>query len=191
MGRSAVGKDTLVAALCEKYNLKRLVSYTTRPKRIGEADTHIFISKKDFPLYKDDIVAYTKIGEYEYFATRQQLDDCDFYIIDPIGYMTLHQDYNLAKSYRFVPIMCTLPEGVRSARSAQRRDERAVYEARSAAEDKEFVAFDHWDLCDENKWYVDTTDLDSAMDEVMKIIKQSEFTTRLLTNIGIRYHRGV
>ena len=191
MGRSAVGKDTLVAALCEKYNLTRLVSYTTRPKRIGEADTHIFISKEDFPKYQQDIVAYTQIGEYEYFATRQQLDECDFYIIDPIGYNTLHNDPNLANSYRFIPIMCTLPEGARGARSAQRRDDRAVFEARSAAEDAEFVAFDEEPIDGEDKWYVDTTDLDSAMDEVIKIIKQSEFTTRLLTNIGIRYHRGV
>ena len=83
VGRTASGKDSLARAIAEKYGLKILSSYATRPKRIGETNEHIFISPEDVQKYQNDIVAYTKIGNYEYFSTKQQLLECDFYIIDP------------------------------------------------------------------------------------------------------------
>ena len=66
VGQSSSGKDS-IASLLEKDGYKILKSYTTRPKRIGEGNTHIFIKPKDVYQYKNDFVAYTKIGDYEYF----------------------------------------------------------------------------------------------------------------------------
>lgn len=84
VGRTGSGKDYLAYKFCSKYNLKELKSYTTRPKRFEDEDTHIFINPEDSKLYTDR-VAETNINGYEYFATKQQVEDCDIYLIDPNG----------------------------------------------------------------------------------------------------------
>ena len=48
MGESGSGKDTITKELSNKYGLKVLKSYTTRPKRYDDEDTHIFISEEEF-----------------------------------------------------------------------------------------------------------------------------------------------
>ena len=68
-----------------KRGYKKLKSYTTRPKRVNEGDTHVFIDESEVPKYVDQMVAHTKIGEYHYFATSEQLQENDIYIIDPNG----------------------------------------------------------------------------------------------------------
>ena len=45
LGRTASGKDSLVNKLCERTNLKSVTSYTTRPRRTNEGDTHIFTTE--------------------------------------------------------------------------------------------------------------------------------------------------
>jgi len=84
VGESSSGKDSL-ATLLENDGYKVLKSYATRPRRQNEGNTHIFISPEEVEQYKDDMIAYTKIGEYEYFSTKQQLIENDIYIIDPEG----------------------------------------------------------------------------------------------------------
>ena len=52
LGRSAVGKDTMINRLKAKYPrvIYKLLSYTTRPKREGEIDRvdYFFITKEEF-----------------------------------------------------------------------------------------------------------------------------------------------
>ena len=85
LGRSGRGKDTCAKYLTDKYGLTQVKSYTTRPKRGENEDTHIFINKSEVNNYINDMAAYTKIGEYEYFATKTQVQENDIYIIDPKG----------------------------------------------------------------------------------------------------------
>lgn len=82
MGRTAAGKDRF-AQILEANGLKGVKSYTTRPKRNDE-DNHIFVSQEEADSIQDR-AAYTKIGDYEYFATKDQIENADFYIIDPKG----------------------------------------------------------------------------------------------------------
>ena len=88
VGRTASGKDTLREILETKYRWKFVKSYTTRKKRFEEENTHIFISKECSSEYKDK-VAQTFIDngfeEDEYFATRDEVEESDGYIIDPNG----------------------------------------------------------------------------------------------------------
>lgn len=89
VGRTGVGKDTLRKKLEEKLGWKFVKSYTTRSKRHPDEDTHIFISKNAASKY-DDRIAHTVIsngsGEKdEYFATKQQFEEADAYIVDPFG----------------------------------------------------------------------------------------------------------
>ena len=52
-GKSGCGKTTIASLLQEKYNLKVIQSYTTRPPRYKNEEGHIFISKEEFDNLKD------------------------------------------------------------------------------------------------------------------------------------------
>lgn len=118
VGESSSGKDS-IANLLEKKGYKILKSYTTRPKRKEEKETHIFITDEEVNQYKDDIIAYTRIGNYQYFATKQQLFDSDIYIIDPYGLRSLK---NNNKDIRFITIYIYVKEYERRQRARQRGD---------------------------------------------------------------------
>ena len=67
MGRTASGKDSLVNKLSERTGLKQLISYTTRPPREGEGNTHIFVSEEEYQimLANGDVAVDTNIsGNY-------------------------------------------------------------------------------------------------------------------------------
>lgn len=83
IGRSGTGKDYLANLLAQR-GLSVVKSYTTRPRRSPQEDTHIFIAPEEARNYPDR-VATTTIGGYEYFTTADQIRNCDVYIIDPIG----------------------------------------------------------------------------------------------------------
>ena len=63
----------------ENIKLNPVVSYTTRPMRPNEQNgvEHLFISDSEALeiLNNENIVAYTRIGEYKYFVTLDQLLD--------------------------------------------------------------------------------------------------------------------
>ena len=48
MGRSGAGKDSLVNKLSERTNLTAITSYTTRPRRENEGNTHVFVTEDVF-----------------------------------------------------------------------------------------------------------------------------------------------
>lgn len=153
VGQTASGKDSLVNTMCQlekppiqdafgdfwwQGNYKQLISYTTRPRRENEGDTHIFIQPNEVEQYKDQIIAYTKIGEYEYFATKDQLKECDFYIIDYLGIQTL-RSHNLDDEFRFVTIFINTPDKIREERALQnRKDNAEVFYARNTTEALQF-----------------------------------------------------
>lgn len=90
VGRTGTGKDKLRRILQQKYGWKFVCSHTTRARRPGETDTHIFISKEEaakIPSEDKVAVTFLKNGdeENEYFTTRKQVEDADAYIIDPNG----------------------------------------------------------------------------------------------------------
>ena len=91
VGRTGSGKDYLANQLCNTFNLVQLKSFTTRPKRTNDEDTHIFITESESKNYEDR-VAETVINGYEYFATRHQVYTSDIYLIDPNGIKTLLQN---------------------------------------------------------------------------------------------------
>lgn len=86
-GPSGCGKSTVVEEL-NKLGYKSADSYTTRPKRYANEGGHTFITQEQFDKLVDK-VAYTHFNGYDYCVTREMLDGCDFYIIDPAGIQTL------------------------------------------------------------------------------------------------------
>ena len=87
IGPSGCGKSTIVSEL-NKLGYKSPDSYTTRPRRYPNEGGHTYITKDEYDKLEDK-VAYTKFNNYEYCVTRQMLDGCDLYIVDPAGVETL------------------------------------------------------------------------------------------------------
>lgn len=144
VGETSSGKDTFVNKICEECGYNKLISYATRPRREGEGDTHIFISEDEAKLFVDKMIAYTRIGEYQYFATIPQLYKSDFYIIDPNGvdYMKFITQYKNINDVRFVTIYINTPQDIRKERAIKtRKDNIEVYFNRALAEQEQFTNF--------------------------------------------------
>ena len=138
-GRSATGKDTLVDKLCERTGLTKLISYTTRERRNGEGKTHKFVSEEVYHQMKAEgkVAAETKIGEYYYWSTIDQLYENDVYIIDCIGVKTL-QNLNLP-NLNFVTVYIHIDEQERQRRALELRgDDKKKFISRSFSEKKQF-----------------------------------------------------
>lgn len=140
VGRTSSGKDSLVEEICKNEGYKQLKSYATRPKRQGEGNTHTFITKDEVAQYKNDMIAYTQIGEYEYFATKQQLLESDFYIIDYRGIEYMKSLPINLNDIRFVTICIKAPDSMREARAlGSRHDHPEIFYKRCFTEDKQFT----------------------------------------------------
>lgn len=96
IGKSGSGKNYIANKL-ERKGFTSVKSYTTRPIRHddpNDINTHTFISPDRVSEYKDDIVADTYFNGAYYFATRQQLNEADIYILDKAGLIQLYHNYH-------------------------------------------------------------------------------------------------
>lgn len=138
VGGSASGKDSVANKLTMDKGYRQLISYTTRPRRGGEGDTHIFITNDEVEQYQEDMIAYTKIGSFQYFATRQQLENSDIYVIDPTGAKYLKQ---IVDDIKFITVHINLPEEVRFQRAIKRGDKKGNIIKRFIDESTRFEEF--------------------------------------------------
>lgn len=148
-GRSGAGKDYLVSKIIELSKeitgkaFTTVKSYTTRPPRYENEDTHIFIAKEDVNKYPDK-VAITKIGEYEYFATAEQVNSSEIYVIDPKGIDELIKNM---PDTEFQIVYVQADEDInRRINAVKRADdkirEEEIFSARDAAENEQFTEFE-------------------------------------------------
>jgi guanylate kinase len=139
MGRTSCGKDTLVSKLCERTGLTAITSYTTRPRRDGEGNTHIFsdIGVYEKMMVEGNVAAHTEIAGNTYWTTIDQLYKNSVYIIDPHGVDTLRK-LNLP-NLRIVTIYINVPDEIRKDRALnQRGDDRFTFLKRDIAERDQF-----------------------------------------------------
>ena len=139
VGRTASGKDSLVGKLCERTDLKAVISYTTRPRRENEGDTHIFTTEDVYEQMQTEgkVAAYTQISGYHYWTTIDQLYENDLYIIDYKGIETL-RELNLP-DIRFVTVFVNVPDKVREERALKKRtDDKFGFRKRSLDEAAQF-----------------------------------------------------
>lgn len=138
MAESSAGKDTVVNKLCEKTGYNQLISYTTRPRRKNEGDTHIFVTEENYQemLAIGQVAAYTEINGYRYWCTIDQLYVTDIYVIDPMG-VRLLKSLNIP-NLRLVSVYINVPEKIREQRAKSRGDDMSVYRARSLSERQQF-----------------------------------------------------
>ena len=139
LGKSASGKDTLANRLCNRANLSQLISYTTRPRRTNEGETHKFVSKEDYQamLANNEVAVDTNIAGNYYWATIKQLYEADVYIIDCVGYKKL-KELNLP-GLRLVSVFINVPDNIREERALNKRgDDRLIFRKRCIDENTQF-----------------------------------------------------
>lgn len=139
MGETASGKDTITKRLCEDTGMKSIISYTTRPRRANEGDTHIFVDDAFYEQMKseDKIAAFTEINGNKYWSTTDQLYENDIYIIDALGLKTL-EDIGL-EDLDLCSIYINVPTEVRLDRALYRGDSVEDFFSRNRAEMKQFI----------------------------------------------------
>lgn len=139
MGKSGVGKDTIVNRLCDEYSYKRVISYTSRPRRPDPKDelSHIFVTEEDYCKAKADgvVVADTYFDGNYYWVTSEQIDESDLYIIDWDGYKVLKSLY---KNRPIKLIVINADKDIRIDRMRQRGDTKADIEKRVTHDDVVF-----------------------------------------------------
>lgn len=139
MGRTACGKDSLVDTLCKRTGLKAITSYTTRPRRENEGDTHIFTTRETYEQIKAEgnVAAYTEIAGNLYWTTVDQLYENDVYIIDYDGIKTL-KALNLP-DLRLISVFINTPDDIREERALSlRKDDKAKFRVRNFSEAGQF-----------------------------------------------------
>jgi guanylate kinase len=138
MAESSAGKDILVNKLCERTGYRQLISYTTRPRRTNEGDTHVFVTDEDYQemLEAGQVAAYTEINGCKYWCTIDQLYSTDIYVINPIGVGVL-KSLNLP-NLKIVSVYINVPENVRRERAKSRGDDMSIYHSRSLSEKQQF-----------------------------------------------------
>lgn len=177
VGETARGKDTVARYLQEHYNMKAVVSHTTRPKRISETEgvEHYFID--DFTANKmlattDNIAAYTKIGNYRYFSTIEEVIHSDIYIIDPNGLKSLYLGNNAVE---IIPIYVTCMLSTARERALKRGDNLETFEERVIAELEQFKDFHDWIYRIDNDFSL--KDLYKQVDVIMGDVSNSDSVT--------------
>ena len=168
--------------------LKNVCSYTTREKRENETDgvEHWFI---DMPtanklINNETILAYTKIGPYQYFATRETAmkNRENIYLIDPKGVEWMKKnnpDMDIAE------INIRISEEVRAERCKERSDFATSFADRCAAEQDQFDAYEYYDNAD---LIVYNDNFEDALAEIISfIIKNNKVNMYLVigrTGVG-------
>ena len=89
VGASASGKSVVAKKMIEKYNIKKIVTYTTRLMRVGEVnhvDYH-FVSKDDF-IFKENNNYFIETAEYNenfYGTAYEDISKDKVLIVEPKG----------------------------------------------------------------------------------------------------------
>lgn len=144
IGKSASGKDYL-AKFLEKYNLKRGISYTTRPIRVNEQN-HIdyhFVSKTDFEdmINSGYMIEYNHFNDWYYGSSIDDFNNNDVFIKTVSG-------INQLKSYRneIIIIYLDISHDTRYKRLLERNDNNDSINRRMEADDKDFEHFSDYDI---------------------------------------------
>lgn len=104
VGASGSGKDYEVDWCCRNYDLKKVMSKTTRKPRFEGEDTHLFVSEYIKECEYDSAIAKTCFNGNYYWTTKEDLKGKDFYIIDRDGVLSMpnREDYDVV--YIKVPV---------------------------------------------------------------------------------------
>ena len=163
-------------------HIKPIVSYTTRPKRETETEgvEHYFITPKEAKkkLETENILAYTKIGEVEYFSTLESIGDSNLYIVDPKGIKYLKEHFPEINT-KVVYVSASQETRTRRSQKRDKNESDKVFEQRNIDEDEQFSEFEqngHIDLMIVN----DTDEDPYPLIQFVGFVRQCYFEANLL-----------
>lgn len=136
VGESGSGKTTMSNLLSEYGNLNVLESYTTRPERYKDEKGHVFVTDEDYELLKPNICAFTEFDGYKYWATNDQVDKSDVYVIDPAGIDYFKNQYRGEK--HVVVVYLKVDKKERKRRMLNRGDSKKAVKRRLKHDKKAF-----------------------------------------------------
>lgn len=187
MGKSSSGKDTIYRKILQskRFNLSKIVPYTTRPIRKGEREgvQYHFTDEAGFKKLCDEgkVIEYrtydTFYGDWRYFTVEDESLDIerkDYLIIGtPESYYETKKYFGDGK---VLPILIDLDDGVRLSRALERerKQENPKYEEmcrRFLADAKDFS------LEKIKEYGIERTflneDLDKCLKEIMEFIQEN------------------
>lgn len=124
VGPSGSGKTTVEKYLQDRYGLRGVKSYTTRPPRHENEDSHTFITDSEFDALSDKLAVNT-YGKYRYCTTHEQLSHADVYVVEPSGVEAI-RDANV----NCIVIYLDICESLARERMRERGDDEDSIEAR-------------------------------------------------------------
>lgn len=88
-GASASGKTEIANIIAKKYGFSRVITVTTRDKRVGERDgvDYFFVTKDEFKkmIEEDKLVEYTIYNGNYYGSRKDQIADNHILVIEANG----------------------------------------------------------------------------------------------------------
>ena len=122
VGASASGKTEIAKELLKSFNISKVVTHTTRPKRINETndiDYH-FVNKDTFLslLDKNKFVEHSLYNGNYYGCSKDEIGDNKVVILDPNGLKA----FNKLNDKRIVSVLILTDEKTRYQRMISRGD---------------------------------------------------------------------
>ena len=128
IGRSAVGKTTLLNYAVDTYHLHECVSYTTRDRRPLEINNkdYIFIEKSNFLelLINDELIEYTQYNDNLYGLSKNSFNVYldNIVIVEPKGLEHLKENEYINDNFNIVIIKIEEADDVIRERLVRRGD---------------------------------------------------------------------
>lgn len=164
LGESGTGKTTIANRLKQKYGMKELPSYTTRPKRKEDEEGHTFVSLGEFMLLKNKVAANKYRGNF-YCATKEQVEEYDTYVCDCKGIKMLKETYKGDKKIIVVRLTCPREERKRRMEKDNRSPQEILLR-----DSKDPVEFQYADMLAD--YMLDNDNLEETVDAVRYIYEK-------------------
>lgn len=149
MGKTCSGKDTIQKILISKYNMKNIVSYTTRPMRDGEENgvQYWFLSTEEFLKKKEEgffaeIITYTdKDGNILYYGgAKEDFSDDKVMIVNVDGLRQIKE----FKDLNAISFLLTVSDETIRKRLKERGDNEEVAENRIKQDNEMFAEVENF-----------------------------------------------
>lgn len=139
IGPSASGKTEVAKALMQRHGVKKAVTHTSRPMRVGEVqdrDYH-FVSDDEFLRLESEgaFVETTLYSGYHYGCSKAEIAEDKCVIVDPNGLAA----FLALNDPQIIAFYLNCPKRIREERMRSRGDEEASIAKRLSNDDKDFA----------------------------------------------------
>ena len=167
-GASASGKTEVAKLLAKKYGINKIVTTTTRDKRIGEVDgvDYFFVTKERFEemIQEGKFVEYTLYNGNMYGSTKDQIAKNKCVVIDPAGL----RSYIALNDPSIITFYLEADEKTRHQRMLERGDDPEKVESRIK---HDRIAFKKENIAEVN-YHIDSSsrhNVEQVTDEIYQI----------------------